>query len=133
MTQRHLDLCRKANEPNVIPLGPRHVVEVRNKGTALGIYTLSAFTNKKRGVSLPLEDWITLQQKLPLINLNLQFASGTVGIDLLDSTAPPHGYAPANVYAIKNVLTDTYAHSQASHFDAEYFTERLGYPFIQRQ
>jgi hypothetical protein len=90
MTQRQLDILRPVYEANVIPIGPRHLVEVRKKGTAIGIYTLSLPNNKKRGVSLPLDVWRVLQEQLCLINLNIEFASGTVGIDVLDGVDPAY-------------------------------------------
>ena len=88
MTQRQLDLRIPTYEPNTVPIGKRHIVEIRNKGKSIGIYTLSRVNNKKRGVSLPIKSWILLQQQLPLINLNIQFASGTVGVDILQGVEP---------------------------------------------
>ena len=88
MTQRQLDLRLPTYEPNTVPIGKRHIVEVRNKGRSVGIYTLSLAKNKKRGVSLPVEAWRVLEQQLALINLNIQFASGTVGVDILEGVQP---------------------------------------------
>jgi len=100
MAQRQLDIRHPVYEPNVIPIGPRHLVEIRQRGKVIGIYTLSLVNNKKRGVCLPLEVWYALQEQLTLINLNIQFATGTVGIDVFEGLYTPtfnndvgaHGY-----------------------------------------
>lgn len=88
MAQRQLDIRQPVYEPNIIPIGPRHLVEIRQKGTAIGIYTLSVINNKKRGVSLPIDVWRNLQEELSLINLNVAFASGTVGLDVFETVYP---------------------------------------------
>ena len=84
MAQRQLDIRAPTYQPNIIPIGRRHLVEIRQKGKAVGIYTLSLVNNKKRGVSLPLDVWFLLQEQLAIINLNIQFASGNVGVDVLE-------------------------------------------------
>ena len=103
MTQRQLDLSVASRDVNSIPLDINHEVEIREKGQVVGIYTLSGAERKKRGVSLPLESFIILQEQLPVINLKIQLASGTVGLDLVQaysyalqpSIQPSHG---ANTY-----------------------------------
>ena len=96
MTQRQLDICQPVYGANVIPIGPRHLVEIRKKGQAVGIYTLSIINSKKRGVSLPVEVWRVLQEQLGIINLNIQFASGTVGVDVLEDIYPTYTVAYTN-------------------------------------
>jgi hypothetical protein len=80
MTQRQLDLSHPTYQANIIPLGVSHIAEIRKKGTTLGIYKVSPVTQKKRGLSLPINVWTSLQNQAAIINLNLQFASGTVGV-----------------------------------------------------
>ena len=106
MTQRQLDLMRPTYEPNIIPLGINHIVEIRKKGKAVGIYKLSAVSRKKRGLSLPLHIWRSLQNQLPIINLNLQFANGTVGVDILEDLLQPQPvtYKDCDSYMSENVL-----------------------------
>ena len=89
MTQRQLDLRHPTYEANIVPLGINHIAEIRKKGKAVGIYKLTAVSRKKRGLSLPLHVWTSLQNQLPLINLNLQFANGTVGVDILEGLFTP--------------------------------------------
>ena len=84
MTQRQLDIRAGTYEPNTIQLDLNHTVKIKKKGRHIGIYTLSGVERKKRGVSLPVEAWILLQQYLPLINLTLQFVSGTVGVEVFE-------------------------------------------------
>jgi hypothetical protein len=85
MTQRQLDLQTAARDVNSVLLDIDHKVEIREKGTVVGIYTLSGAERKKRGVALPLESFISLQKQLPVINLKIQLATGTVGLDLLEA------------------------------------------------
>lgn len=107
MTQRQLDLRAPSYEPNIIPLGLNHSLEIRNKGQKIGIYTLSGADRKKRGVSLPVEAWMVLQQQLPLINLNIQFATGTVGVDIFETTPVVHvGYAEYKTDLYDGLLYD---------------------------
>ena len=89
MTQRQLDLSAASIDVNSIPLDLNHKVEIREKGQVVGIYTLSGPERKKRGVALPLEAFIVLQEQLSVINLKIQLASGTVGLDLVQG----YGYA----------------------------------------
>jgi hypothetical protein len=84
MTQRQLDIRAGTYEPNTIQLDINHTVKIKKKGRHIGIYTLSGVERKKRGVSLPVEAWMLLQQHLPLINLTLQFVSGTVGVEVFE-------------------------------------------------
>jgi hypothetical protein len=121
MAQRQLDLRIPTYEPNTVPIGKRHIVEIRNKGRSIGIYTLSLLKNKKRGVSLPIEAWILLQQQLALINLNIQFASGTVGVDVLQGVQPmydgslfpssyirpEYGYNNAECQSVETLIPET--------------------------
>jgi hypothetical protein len=92
MTQRQLDLSRPTYEANIIPLGISHIAEIRKKGTTLGIYKVSPVTQKKRGLSLPINVWTSLQNQAPIINLNLQFASGTVGVEVVEGSYPSEQY-----------------------------------------
>ena len=101
MTQRQLDLRRATYEANIVPLGINHIAEIRKNGKAVGIYKLSAVSRKKRGLSLPLDVWTSLQNQLPLINLNLQFANGSVGVDILEALFTPQ---PSEDYTGGNVI-----------------------------
>jgi hypothetical protein len=82
MAQKQLEIDRESDPDNITHIGYSHIVEVRKKGKKIGIYTESRLTKKKRGVSLPLHVWNSLQEQLPVINLKIQFASGAAGLDL---------------------------------------------------
>jgi hypothetical protein len=89
MAQRQLDISAASKDVNTVPLDINHEVEIREKGQVVGIYTLSGPERKKRGVALPLEAFIVLQEQLAVINLKIQLASGTLGLDIFQ----PYGYA----------------------------------------
>ena len=103
MTQRQLDIRAGTYEPNTILLDLNHSVKIKKKGRHIGIYTLSGVERKKRGVSLPVEAWILLQQHLPLINLTLQFVSGTVGVEVFEKN---DGYNTNISYGSYNTSTN---------------------------
>ena len=89
MTQRQLDISAATKAVNSVPLDLNHEVEIRENGQVVGIYTLSGPERKKRGVALPLEAFIVLQEQLAVINLKIQLASGTLGLDIVQ----PYDYA----------------------------------------
>ena len=112
MTQKQLDIKAATKSVNSVRLDFNHEVEIRDKGQVVGIYTLSGPERKKRGVALPLESFITLQEQLALINFKIQLASGTLGLNIVQpydyahqpSTQPTHGTTLYNGFSYEQEL-----------------------------
>ena len=69
--------CKKqkspASEQHIIYIGNSHVVEVKKGGLRIGIYVITK-TQRRRGVILPYDTWISLINSIDVINLGLDFA-----------------------------------------------------------
>lgn len=67
MTQIKKKRRTVAAYPYHVYLGDKHVIEVKKGGLKVGIYLITP-TSRRRGVVLPLEVWITLQQSFDIVN-----------------------------------------------------------------
>ena len=80
--------------PYVVQLDATHVIEVRNKGQQLGIYTVTP-SGKKRGVLLPIDTWYSLERNRNLVNVAIDLATGSVAPSTVLDTVFNHNYYQA--------------------------------------
>jgi hypothetical protein len=66
---------RVAAYPYFVYLSDTHVVEVKQGGLYIGIYLITS-TSRRRGVVLPLQAWVALQNCTDIVNLAIDYSQG---------------------------------------------------------
>jgi hypothetical protein len=76
--------------PQHVYLGDTHVVEVKKGGLHIGIYLITP-TSRRRGVVLPLDVWLLLQQSLDTVNKGINTALGIIEDGPIEEPTVDHG------------------------------------------
>jgi len=70
--------------PYYIYLGDNHIVEVKRGGEQIGIYVITP-SLRRRGVVLPSAVWTDLINSIDIINLAIDLAKGTLGLNIYEN------------------------------------------------
>ena len=112
--------------PYHVYLGDKHVVEVKKGGQQIGIYLITP-TARRRGVVLPVEAWIALQNSVEVVNLAIGFSQGGLN-DGAEERLNQYGYGNR----LDSIASQWRPSQQTNNINIEgggsdYFNELLAY------
>ena len=84
MELHFLEVPHSRSLPYYIYLGDNHIVEVKTGGEQIGVYVITA-SLRRRGVVLPYVVWTELINSIDIINLAIDLAKGTLGLNIYEN------------------------------------------------